>query len=251
MTPLLTKRFLSFQRKWASVNAFIFIAIFLFSSTTHAMEANGCPDYTEPNISIKQLVVAPRFNDTFDLRAIRALAAQGGANITSTAHETPVGLTAASLKLDTRYEVNFTSAPHDSMVCAQVTQMNLNFGFDDTTVFIAKEIPYGSCSYEVVLAHELQHVKTDRLLVDVTMPVLSGYIRSALKQVGVVRASSPQSAEQHLKNTINDYMAGLGANLSKVRVNQQALIDTETEYDRISKSCDGALGEMIAASRWR
>lgn len=230
----------------------LFTLFFIQLITTlpsHAMEANGCPDYQEPSLSIKQLIITPRFNDTVDLASLRQLVSQGGPNLTSTRHETPVGLTAASLKLDTSYEVHTSSSPDDVMVCAQITAMEVNFGFDDTTVYIAHEIPHGSCSYQTVLTHELQHVKTDRMLIDATIPMLPRYIRKALDQIGVIRATSAETAERQLKTMVSAYMKTLGSNLSEVRKSQQATIDTEGEYDRISDSCDGALGELIAASR--
>lgn len=245
----LTKEFGTESLFFRAMSILVYAGLIFAAAPAYALESNGCEDYREPNINIKQLIVAPRYNDTFALADIRALANQGGTNITSTSHDTPVGLTAASLKLDTRYEVNLTISPEDRTVCAQITDMNLSFGFDDTTVFIASEIPNGSCSYHTVLQHELQHVKTDRLLVDVTMPVLPTYLRTALRQIGVVRASSPQAAELHLKNAVSEYMQGMGANLSQVRRDQQAAIDTEDEYNRISTSCDGALSDLIATSR--
>lgn len=233
------------------MTAFILVlSFFLLSSPSgRANEANGCPNYQPPVINVKKLVVAPRYNDTFDLASLKQLTNEGGLTITSTRHETPVGLTAASLKIDTQYDIRISSSPDDPLICAQIAAMNLNFGFDDTTVYIAKEIPHDSCSYTTVLDHELKHVRTDDTLINVTIPVLPGYLRKALDQIGVIRASSPETAERQLKTMINEYMRTLGANLSEVRKNQQALIDTEAEYDRISSSCDGALGELTAHVR--
>ncbi|MGE4350678.1 MAG: hypothetical protein AB7E52_00645 [Bdellovibrionales bacterium] len=224
---------------------FFILSAWLGSAPAWAMQPNGCPDFRQPEVTIHQLVVAPRFNDTFNLTNIKRLAMEGGQTITSPQHETPVGITAASLKLETRYEVNITTLPGDPMVCAQISNLHLNFGFDDTTVYIAREIPFRSCSYQTVLSHEMKHVRTDRLLVENTASLLPFYLKKALNQIGVIRASSGSTAERQLKYLIERYMQELGANLSAVRRKQQSTIDTREEYDRISSCCNGALSEII------
>ena len=229
--------------------SFFLMIFLLIAAPSRADQPNGCPDYEEPTVNVKQLVVAPRHNDTFDLTGLLQLAMQGGQEITSTQHETPIGLTAASLKLDSQYDIKIKQRSDDVMVCAQISTFNLGFGFDDTTIFIAREIPYGSCGYRVVLEHEMKHVQTDRMFADVTVPVLPTYISKAINQIGVIRASSPEAAETHIKRMISEYMRSLGSNLSQVRKNQQLLIDTPAEYEKISASCNGDLGQMIRKAR--
>jgi hypothetical protein len=225
------------------------LCLLLASSSAQADQPNGCPDYEPPTVNVRQLIVAPRHNDTFDLLGIRQLAEQGGQEITSKQHETPIGLTAASLKLDSQYDIKIKSRSDDVMVCAQISNFTLAFGFDDTIVFVAREIPYGSCGYRSVLEHEMKHVQTDRIFVDATVPVLGDYIKKALGQIGVIRASSPEAAEAHIKKMMSEYMQSLGANLSQVRKKQQLMIDTPEEYERISASCDGELGKIIRNAR--
>lgn len=214
-----------------------------------ADQPNGCPDYVEPIMTVKQLVVAPLYNNTLDLPNIRKLATEGGQNISSGSHETPVGLTAASLKLDSRYEIRVRTTSEDVMVCAQIAHFDLNFGFDDTVVYLAREMPSGSCSQREVLEHEMRHVRADHLLVQNYTPLLPDILRAAFRQIGVIRASSAEVAEEQLKATIKNYMADLGKNLSLVRQKQQLTIDTPEEYDRLSKSCNADLSALIKQAK--
>ena len=213
------------------------------------MQANGCDDYEEPNIAVKQLVTSPHYNHTLDLANIRRLAIEGGQNVAGSQHETPVGLTAASLKLDSRFQIHIKRKGDDPLVCAQVSDFDLNFGFDDTIVYLASELPDGSCSYGVVLEHELRHVKTDLYLVQSYIPILPNLLRDALRHVGTIRASSPEVAEEEIRSTVSRYMADLGKSLSQVRQKYQSQIDTNEEYTRISKSCNYALSYLIKGSR--
>lgn len=227
----------------------LLLLVLLWPVQALAMQPNGCPDYDEPLVQVRQLSSAPQFNNSTSLPFIRKLAIEGGQNISSGSHETPVGLTAASLKLDSRYEIRIKQTSTDVMVCAQISSFELNFGFDDTVIYLAKELEGGSCSYREVLEHEMRHVRTDHVLVQNYMPLLPDLLRRALKQVGVIRASSPEVAETQIKATIKEYMANLGESLSQVRKKQQVLIDTPQEYERLSKSCNNDLAQLIRRAK--
>jgi len=234
------------QLSTAMLCRFILVLALLFTARPlMAMQANGCDDFVDPVISVKQLVITPRYNDTFNLATIRKLAIEGGQNIVGGSHETPVGLTAASLKLDSRFQINVKKRGDDYMVCAQISAFDLNFGFDDTTVYIANELPHGSCSYRTVLEHELRHVQTDQYLVQAYVPILPDLLRNALRHIGTIRASSSEAAEEEIRASISKYMADLGKNLSQVRQKHQAEIDTKQEYERLSRSCDNALASLV------
>jgi len=226
----------------------LLLALVCLPSSVWAMQANGCDDYQEPAINVQQLVAQPRYNDTLDLPAIRKLASEGGQAISSSRHETPVGLTASSLKLDSRFEINVKHTAHDVMVCAQISSFSLSFGFDDTTVYLARELPYGSCSYHTVLDHEMKHVQTDQYLVRYYATQFPQLLRDAVREVGVIRASSSEAADNQIRAIISKYMSGLGTSLSDVRRKYQAKIDTPEEYERLSKSCNYALSDLIKQS---
>ncbi len=225
---------------------FIFFLLFgFFSPPSWAEMANGCPDYKEPNIRITPLIVEPTLNTELSLPSLLAMARQDSAKYSSTHHEMPVGLTAASLSLDSQYKITTSARPLDTTVCAQISDFHLRFGFDDTIVYLARELPYDSCGYRTVLAHEMEHVSIDRHFVRSYMDPLQGLLREAIKQVGVVRASSANAAESKIRELMASYIRDLGANLSAVREKLQMRIDTKDEYSRLSKTCDGQLGKLV------
>ena len=228
-----------------------FLALVCLAIPVYAEQPNGCPDYSPPVIVINQLSVNPQLNDTFDLEGLRQFALDSQKDFSSTRHETPVGLTAASLKLDTHFEINVRVSPDDPLVCAQIKSFQMDYGFDDTMIYLARELPNGSCSYHTVLEHEQRHVAADENLVRSTTPFLKEQLRGALARIGVIRASSPQVAETQIHDMISGYMKELGKNLSVVRQKHQSFIDTPQEYDRLSHSCNGTLADLIRASRRR
>lgn len=217
-------------------------------NSAQAMQPNGCPDFIEPEIAVRQLIVQPGYNDTQDLAALKQMTLDNATMVSSTGHEIPVGLTAASLKLDSRFEIRTMTSPDSVMVCAQISKFVLNFGFDDTVIYLAREIPNPSCIYQTVVEHEINHVRTDQRLVQSYTPILSGLLRKAIGEVGVIRASSAQSAQQMISTSINNYMSQLGQNLSTIRQQEQQKIDTPEEYARLGQSCDGAMARLLRNS---
>jgi len=223
---------------------FLFLALWLMSAPAMALQPNGCPDFKEPEVFVKQLVAAPSFNDTLDLASIRKLTIEQGKEIVST-HDVPVGITAASLKLDSRFQVSISINPADRMACAQIAGFDLNVGFEDTVVYLAKELPYRSCSYLAVLEHEMKHVRTDKAFVATYAPYLPDTLRRAIREIGTVRASSSETAEKRLTASIDSVMADIGSDFSHRRQAMQIQIDTPEEYARLGSSCNGELSETI------
>ncbi|HBM90279.1 MAG TPA: hypothetical protein DD400_00125 [Rhodospirillaceae bacterium] len=230
----------------------LFFLFFVFlASPVSAEQSYGCPPFEEAKVVVRPLLNTPKIDTSQRLTALRAMASsKDQARFSSTSHETPVGLTAANLKFDSSYQIVTKISPRDHKVCTQIGSFNLTFGFEDTTVYIAHELPYGSCSYKTVLEHEFQHVQTDRNLVRLYAQKFPALLKKAIREIGVLRVSSAPLAESMIRDTVSRYMHDLSKNLSTVREKQQLKIDTKEEYARLSKSCNGRLSKIIArASR--
>lgn len=226
-----------------------FLALLLAFSMTaipaYAMHPNGCPDYIPPNVVINPLDAPPKLDETLNLASIRLMALDHKKDLSGAQHDTPVALTAASLQLGSHFEITVRGRSDDPLVCAQIKSFKLDFGFNDTTVYMARELERGTCAYDTVLDHERRHIATDRLLVQSIAPNLETQLRDAIASIGVIRASSGQVAQTQIHRMLQDYLRALGASLSQVRQKHQSMIDTDDEYERLSRSCDGALGALI------
>lgn len=223
-----------------------FFPIFLVMvSPALADQPNGCPDFSAPLITLNKVIAQPRLDHSLNLTGLRHMAMDTQKEFSSQSHETPVGLTAASLKLDTQFEIKVRTASNDPMVCAQISALTLHMGFDDTTVYMARELPHNTCSYAEVLAHEQKHIAVDQEFVDALMPALQTILQQATASIGVIRASSAKVAEQQITSLIHNYMGDLGNHLSAIRKKKQAQVDTPAEYDRLSRSCQGELSRII------
>lgn len=207
--------------------------------------ARECPAFRPPQISIVPLPSQPRYDLEHNLAAMQTMVGQQREAFSSTDHEIPVGLTEAQLKLDSHFEVLINRPSTMDPVCAQISSFELRFGFEDTKVYLASELPQGSCSFQTVLQHEHRHVDMDNYLVRKYGEAFPDMLRQAVTEIGVIRASSPEAAQAKLRDLVHQYMNDLGASLTQVRQKYQQTIDTKDEYSRISTSCNGEMSEIL------
>ncbi len=225
---------------------FLVLLPVFFSYPALAAEANGCPDFSPPVLSVIPLAATPQVNLTLNLAAMKAMASMNKENYASTEHKTPVGLTAASLLLDSSYDILVRQESGSPMVCAQIGSFKLRVGFEDTVIYVAREIPYGSCGYKEVFEHEMSHAATDRLFLEKIAPELPDLLAGEIRRIGVFRVGSAETAKKQIEKAMESFMRGLSARLSALRKEAQAKIDTPQEYRRVSESCGGELQKVFA-----
>lgn len=223
------------------------LLILTCGATAHAAPY-GCPAYKEAQVTVTPLYVPPRYDDGESLSAIGRMAGESHRS-PSGALEIPVGLTAASMALKSSFEVSSSGQRNDPMVCAQVTKFDLQFGFEDTTVYVARELPRHSCGYQAVLAHENRHVEADRAVMRYYMNILPDALRQGLRNTGVIRAASARDASERLRVAMDRIVKNLSDQLSAQRRIQQQRIDAPGEYERISASCNGEIRRIVSRAR--
>lgn len=223
-----------------------FCLFLLASSGALALDASECPAFTLPVITLTPLKSDPKLDRTRSLASLELMARAHAENFSSTGHESPVGLTAASLTVDATYKIMIQQLPASSLYCAQISNLNLRFGFDDTVIYMAREISANSCGFKTVLAHEMRHVMVDEAFVDAQAFPLSKDFDNAIQQIGIIQRDSPEEAKQEIQEAMDHFIKQTGQTLSVVRKREQAKIDTKDEYARISHTCNGELGDLIA-----
>jgi len=224
---------------------FGFILLTITQAAWADADDGACPAFSAPVVTLTQLRAAPQVDRTHSLYSLRDLAKGQTDHFSETYHESPVGLTAATLTLDANYKIMITEVPPGPTYCAQIANMDVRLGFNDTTVYIAREVQEGTCGFREVLAHESRHVATDESLInEETFPVSKAFEKAAL-QIGVVQSASKENAQQQVQEAMDSFIKDTGHILSGARKVRQARIDTPEEYKRLSSVCSGQLGELI------
>jgi hypothetical protein len=152
-----------------------------------------------------------------------------------------VGVTAAEVAGSTKWEMRGETMP-DGRQCWWVTQLQIAVTVA-TKVYIAKEVPRGSCLWNEVVKHEARHVRIDQEL----FPTVKSLIRpKALRAVSTsIATRSQDEARKVLAEKINRATADAVAEFQKTRNKKQLEIDTREEYSRPNRICGEA--EVAAA----
>lgn len=206
---------------------------------------SDCPPFEEPAIDVRPQIIRPRIDNTRNLHALMVMAKESSDQFSSARKEIPIGLTASALTMTTHYKILMQDHPMRRTSCAQISSLTLSFGFPDTTVYLAREIPYNSCGYQEVLEHELTHVAIDRALVRDALPHLTQELERFVRQLGVIRSNSPEEARGLIEDHVNAFIRRWSQELSSLRHEKQNDFDSPEEYERLTLSCEGELGEMV------
>jgi hypothetical protein len=126
-------------------------------------------------------------------------------------------------------------------------QIVVELSYAPVKIYIGSEFPKGTCGYDVILEHEMRHLKTymDHL------PRVENTVRAALaKRFGgkpfYAPSGTAQSALSHEINT--GWLSFIKAEMAKVET-LQAAIDTPAEYARLGKLCNGEIQKVLNKTR--
>ena len=218
-------------------------AVVLSAPRPAAAQSNGCPAFDRPSVQVDFQVVPLGRDDTRSTAQLAGLpgrapgpAGASGGNILGLAH--------AKYGEQSQFGVLF-QPQRDGSVCAALSTVKVTFGFIERVVYVARELPRGSCIHGEVLAHEMMHVATDEALLKEFAPAIRRRIETAAARLGSVRARSQQQAAQALRRPLDAALKELLQDFSRERDRRQAKVDTIAEYKRVSGSCGGELSKYI------
>lgn len=152
-----------------------------------------------------------------------------------------VGATAAQAQARTNWQMQGQPQPGGGY-CWAISQLQIVV-IVSTKVYIAREVPRGSCLWNEVVRHEAKHVRADQQL----FPQLSGLIRpKVLRAVSrTVPGATEAEARAALGALLNMALQEAVGSFQVTRNEQQLAIDTAQEYSRANRICGNA--EVAAA----
>lgn len=229
---------------------FALLLTILFLSPHAAMAANNnfsCGPYKPARILIVPRFDTPGIDNSKSLSEVAQLSGTI-AYAAGSRHETPVGLTVSRLGVQTSYLISTEGPALSAARCGQISEIRLAFGFENTTIYIAREVPSGTCGYMEVLAHENKHVATNKGILNDYQARVSQYLADAARQAGVIYGSSAAEVEQILRSRMTTPLKLLSDSITRDQNYRQSLIDTKEEYSRLSRSCNNQISRAVSGS---
>ncbi len=220
------------------------LAVFLLWSTSPAFSA-ACPQAGDPNVIVTTDTGPIQFDRSQSIPQLTRLAAEPLARQATTAREhVPMGLTAAQAETRYKVEARISRLP-DGTVCAALTDLTIQLSHAKTTVYIARELPVGSCIEREVKIHENRHVAVNNGILSEYQARISNELRPSLRNIGALRVNNPEVGMEAISQRVKPYIDAAIKKMDTERLRRQAQIDTPQEYERASRVCNGEAQRYI------
>lgn len=122
-------------------------------------------------------------------------------------------------------------------------RIDVNLFYAPILIYVSREFPPGSCSYQEVLAHELRHLRTYQDFLPRAESVVRA--RLAARFAGKPLYAPIGQARSLLQREVDrSWMPYIKREMEKVEV-LQAAIDTPQEYARLGKVCAGEVQSLL------
>jgi hypothetical protein len=169
-----------------------------------------------------------------------------GANARKHGKQNVLGLTRAETAVSIHIRLDRLLDDRSGEECVS-PEIDVTIAFAPMTVYIGREFPPNSCSYQEILRHELRHVEAYRD----HLPKVEAAVRPLFAQRfnGDILYGSRGILEKDLKKEVSDYwLPLLDSEIRKVEL-VQAEIDSVEEYERMESVCGGELQKIMNSKR--
>lgn len=122
-------------------------------------------------------------------------------------------------------------------------RIDVNLYYAPIVIYVSREFPPGSCSYQEVLAHEMRHLQTYQEF----LPRAEALVRARLAaRFGGKPLYAPVGQARSLlqREVDRSWMPYIKREMEKVEL-LQAAIDTPQEYARLGKVCAGEVQYLL------
>lgn len=196
-------------------------------------QAAVCPAVNPPEITFDFIPKSPQLDRNRSVKWLN----HKGASHNSGWFVTGLTRYAMQAKFEMRIE---PVALGDGSYCLLPALIHPTVTVSEHLVYIASELPRGSCEYNVVYAHEGQHVAINQHMELDIRNALPKFLDAVTSDFSQMQPLSPRLAASRIRNLLSKYGRDFKLLLAKIDRNRQldhGKIDTAAEYDRLSHAC--------------
>lgn len=215
----------------------------LWLPATAVAAGMSCPAFDPPKVRVTAQI-APLLRD--HTRSIAELAAVPGRTPGPAGRSNGhiLGLAHARYGEESQFRAMFRFLPNGT-VCGAPATLAVTFGFQDRRLYVARELPRGSCIHAEVLKHEMKHIAVDEALLKEFIPQVRQRMEAVVRRIGPVQRRTQQQAMAAIRQPIDAELKRLMRDFTRERDRRQTQVDTAEEYDRVSRSCGGELARYL------
>jgi len=159
-------------------------------------------------------------------------------------HSTVMGATRHSLG-EVREAIRYVAVDgRNGATCAGFTDGRLRLTLQ-ATIYIAREIPKGTCLYREVLAHEQRHQSLGVELTEAFARELEEVIAAALTEQPFIPVPPGEKAEQVAADRLDEIIGAAWQTFDRERSRRQLALDSNAEYARTDLICPGEADKFL------
>ncbi|MEE8499584.1 MAG: hypothetical protein V3S27_03345 [Kiloniellales bacterium] len=190
-----------------------------------------------PQITIEAAPGKLSFDHRLDDQALKKLVHKLERNMHLTQGQ-PLGLTTGPVSARYRTRVQIRKRQHSGF-CVRPVAVEVRVGFETLTVYLDRKYQKGSCEYEAILAHEMEHVRRNRDAVKRYLPQLRRQLAQMLRakptmQVLGVERQARDAYLLYIKQRLGPSLRAITA----ARDRSNDAIDTPESYRAIADKCE-------------
>ena len=130
--------------------------------------------------------------------------------------------------------------------CLFVDRIRVSAAFRGNRIYVAREFKEGTCPFEQIITHEERHATLDYQLLQQWKSELHRDLNGFLSQIPPQRTNDRDALFKIWLSKLQEHVDGALDSFSKRLALEQAKIDTQSEYTRLSKACGGAVADILA-----
>lgn len=149
------------------------------------------------------------------------------------------GLTRFQLKIGSGAQMKIEQL--DKSSCVSFSSIHVTME-TSPVIYVAADIPQGSCLYREVYNHELKHYNVENVLVRDYRVMIHNQLAEfaqARGTIGPFGSQYTQKLQADLTKQIEMILTAIKVRMDQERVQLQGMIDTREEYQRVAAACAG------------
>ena len=150
------------------------------------------------------------------------------------------GLTSAEQSLETNYQCGALENTRTHRVCVWADSVNIEFSYTKMDVYVSNQYPEGSCPFQVILAHENQHVSINQRVLNKYVALMKQAIRrdrTIPSKDRPLAAASFKEGQDIIAARISKIIQPLYQRYKREVLSENRKIDTMKNYRRIQAKC--------------
>jgi len=191
--------------------------------------------WVKPEIHIEGLMAPPQFDNSKSSDQIAEVARQSG-YARSLNKASLLGLTYAFTGPNIAVETKSREGRNGKR-CVRLERVKFSFGARSTDVYVARKYRQGSCAYDAILNHEMEHVRINERIVREYTPKFEKELVARAAAIRPFYTSDVKRAGQSIGNRLRFELDPLLDDFNAARLAANDAIDTTQSYTATYAQC--------------